>query len=137
MDYTEAWTKIYITTTPKLVFSEERYISIDKNPTIYPPRSFNNTQNCSHPKKKKLHCLHKGKGKGHPRTGYEGPEGAQMYSSTIPLTLALDVGGWSTPRPGRFTRGRKIPGIHCIGCCVGPRAGLDGCHCLHIRYFVF
>jgi hypothetical protein len=25
------------------------------------------------------------------------------YSSTLSLTLALDGGGWSTPRPGRFT----------------------------------
>ena len=35
------------------------------------------------------------KGKGHPRTGHEGPEGEQMYSSTLPSTSALDerVGG--------------------------------------------
>jgi hypothetical protein len=26
-----------------------------------------------------------------------------MYSSTLPSTSALDGGGWSTPRPGRFT----------------------------------
>ena len=44
----------------------------------------------------------KGKGKGLPRTGHEGPEGEQMYSSTLSLTPALDGGGWSTPRPGRF-----------------------------------
>ena len=48
----------------------------------------------------------KGKGKGHPRTGQEGPEGEQMYSSTLPSTSALDWGGWSTPRPGRFTPGK-------------------------------
>jgi hypothetical protein len=29
-----------------------------------------------------------------------------MYSSTLPLTSALDGGGWSTPRPGRFTPGK-------------------------------
>ena len=35
-----------------------------------------------------------GKGKGHPRTGHEGPEEEQMYSSTLPSTSALDgVGG--------------------------------------------
>jgi hypothetical protein len=28
-----------------------------------------------------------------------------MYSSTLSLTSALDGGGWSTPRPGRFTPG--------------------------------
>ena len=33
----------------------------------------------------------------------------------------LDVGGWSTPRPGRFTRGNNN-----VGGWVGPRAGLDG-----------
>ena len=41
----------------------------------------------------------KGKGKGLPRTGHEGPEGEQMYSSTLSLISALDGGGWSTPRP--------------------------------------
>ena len=44
----------------------------------------------------------KGKGKVHPITGHEGPEGKQIYSSTLPSTSALDGGGWSTPRPGRF-----------------------------------
>ena len=29
-----------------------------------------------------------------------------MYSSTLPSTSALDRGGWSTPRPGRFTPGK-------------------------------
>ena len=28
-----------------------------------------------------------------------------MYSSTLSITLALDGGGWSTPRSGRFTPG--------------------------------
>ena len=32
----------------------------------------------------------KGKCKVHPRTGNEGPEGEQMYSSTLPSTSALD-----------------------------------------------
>ena len=34
----------------------------------------------------------------HTRTGHEGPG-----MSTLSLTLALDGGGWSTPRPGRLT----------------------------------
>jgi len=29
-----------------------------------------------------------------------------MYSSTLSLTSAFDVGGWSTPRSGHFTHGR-------------------------------
>ena len=41
-----------------------------------------------------------------PRTGHEGPEEEQTYSSTLPSTLALDGGGWSKPRPGRFTPGK-------------------------------
>jgi len=48
----------------------------------------------------------KGKGKGHPRTGHEGPEVGKGYSFTRSLTSALDGGGWSTPRPGRFTPGK-------------------------------
>ena len=48
----------------------------------------------------------KGKGKGHPRTGHEGPEGEQMYSSTLLSTSALDGGGWSTSRPDCFTPGK-------------------------------
>jgi hypothetical protein len=45
--------------------------------------------------------------KGHPITGQEDPEGEQMYSSTLPLTSALDVGGWSATRLGRFTPGKE------------------------------
>jgi hypothetical protein len=42
------------------------------------------------------------------------------------LTAALD-GGWVvsvTPRP-RFTPAERIPGTHCTGGWMGPRAGLD------------
>ena len=30
----------------------------------------------------------------------------KKYSSTVSVTSALDGGGWSTPRPGRFTPGK-------------------------------
>ena len=53
-------------------------------------------------------CNGLGEGKGHPRTGHEGPEEEKMYSSTLSLTLALDGGGWSMSHPGRFTP-RKDP----------------------------
>ena len=46
------------------------------------------------------------KGEGHPRTGHEGPEGENRYSSTLSLTSALDGVGWSTPRPDHFTPGK-------------------------------
>jgi len=39
------------------------------------------------------------KGKVHPRTGHEGAEEEQRYSSTPSSTSALDRGGWSTPQP--------------------------------------
>jgi hypothetical protein len=39
----------------------------------------------------------------HPRTGHEGHEGKNSYSSTISLTSALNGGGWSTSRTCRFT----------------------------------
>jgi hypothetical protein len=48
------------------------------------------------------------KGEVHPRTGHEGPEGEERYNSTLSLTSALDRGGWSTPRPGRFTPGKDL-----------------------------
>jgi len=37
-----------------------------------------------------------GKGKGHNRTGHEGPEWEQRHSSTLSLTSALDGGGHYT-----------------------------------------
>jgi hypothetical protein len=49
---------------------------------------------------------HKGKGKVHPVRGHEGPDVEYKYSSTLSLTSALDEGGWSTPRLGRFTPGK-------------------------------
>jgi hypothetical protein len=64
------------------------------------------------------------KGTVEPRTGHEGPQGEYRYSSTLSLTSALNGGGWSTPRPVRFTPTER-PGAHCIGGWVGPMAGLD------------
>jgi len=43
-----------------------------------------------------------GKGKDHPRTGHEGPEGGYKYRSTLCLTSALNDGR-SRPHSGRFT----------------------------------
>ena len=45
----------------------------------------------------------KGKGKVHPRTGQEGPEVEQIYSSTLSLTSALDGVGCQRHTPRRFT----------------------------------
>ena len=46
------------------------------------------------------------KGKVHSRRGLEGPEGEQIYNSTLPLILALDS-GWSTPHHGHFILGKE------------------------------
>jgi hypothetical protein len=43
----------------------------------------------------------------YPRTDHEGPEGEQRYTCTLSLTMALDGGGWSTPRPRSFTAGKQ------------------------------
>ena len=68
----------------------------------------------------------KGKGKVHPRTDHEGPEGEQRHSSTLSLTLTLDGLGGQRHVPAALPPG-KGPGIYCTGGWVGPRAGLDGC----------
>lgn len=47
-------------------------------------------------------------------------------TSTLSLTLALDIGGRSTPCPGSLRPG-KIPDTHFTGRWVSSRAGLDGC----------
>ena len=58
-------------------------------------------------------CTVSSKGKVQPRTGHESSEGEERYSSTLSLTSALDGGGWSTPRPGRFTPGKDpVPIVH-------------------------
>jgi hypothetical protein len=75
---------------------------------------------------KTLTPLGKGKGKLHPRTGHEGPEGEKRYSPTLSLTSALEGGRMvnATPRP-LYPQVR--PGTYCIGGWVGPRASLDRC----------
>jgi hypothetical protein len=74
-----------------------------------------------------LDCLvnNKCKGKGHPRTGHEGPEGEQRYSSTLSSTSALDAVGGQYHVPSALPTGQR-PGTHCLGGWLGPRAGLDG-----------
>jgi len=43
-----------------------------------------------------------------PRTGHEGPDSEQRYTSMLSLTLALDGDGWSMPHPSRFTLGNDL-----------------------------
>jgi hypothetical protein len=62
-----------------------------------------------------------GKGKGHPRTGHEGPKGEKRYRSTLSLTSQLDWGWRSTPRTGRFTPGNDpVPIVQEAGWAPGP-----------------
>jgi hypothetical protein len=49
-------------------------------------------------------------------------------SGDIALTIlssAQDGDEWSASRPSCFTPGETAPGTHWIGCCIGPRAGVD------------
>jgi hypothetical protein len=67
---------------------------------------------------------YKGKGKGHPITCHEGPEGEQRHSSTPSLTSAQDGVSGQHHAPTALSPGKR-PGTHCIETWVGPRAGLD------------
>jgi hypothetical protein len=50
-------------------------------------------------------------------------EGRSPYSFSI---SELDGGEWSASRPGRsLAPGKGLPGTHCTGGWLGPRAGLD------------
>jgi hypothetical protein len=50
-----------------------------------------------------IHCLPcYYSGKFHPRIGHEGTEGEQQYVYSF-FNLSTKWGGWSTPRPNRFT----------------------------------
>jgi len=42
----------------------------------------------------------------YPRTGHEGPEGEQMYSSTLSLTSALDGVGGQRHAPASIPSGK-------------------------------
>ena len=46
------------------------------------------------------------KGKGHPRTGQEGSEEEQMYSSTLPSTSAIDGVGGKHHAPADLSPGK-------------------------------
>jgi hypothetical protein len=108
------------------------FIFLLKTQNTYVNQSFNSCPPCYHAQLNYYgaHCFHlysKGKGKLHPRTGHEGPEVEQMYSSTLPSTSVLDGGGrWSAPRSGRFTPGKDlVPVVQEAG--WATRAGLDRC----------
>ena len=47
-----------------------------------------------------------GSGKVYPTTEHERPQVELKYTCALSLTSALDGGGWSTPRLGRFTPGK-------------------------------
>ena len=50
--------------------------------------------------------IYKGKGKIHPRTGYEGPEGEYRYSSALSLASALDGVGGQRHAPAALPEGK-------------------------------
>jgi hypothetical protein len=65
------------------------------------------------------------KGKVHPRTGHGGPQGEQIYSSTLSLTSALDAVRGRRHVPGTLLPGKKVS-TPCTGGWLGPRIGVDG-----------
>jgi len=68
----------------------------------------------------------KGKGKINPRTGHEGPEGEEIYTSTLSLTLAPDGVGGQRYAPAVLPLGKTRYSLF-RGGWVGPTAGLDCC----------
>jgi hypothetical protein len=65
-----------------------------------------------------------GKGKVHPITGHEVPEGESKYSPIVSLPSALHGVNVLHHAPGRFTP-RKSLGSHGTAGWVGPRASMD------------
>ena len=68
----------------------------------------------------------KGKGKGHHKTGHEGPEGEQRYSSALSLTSVLGRVGVQRHAPAALPLGMR-PSTHFIGVWVCPSVGLGEC----------
>jgi hypothetical protein len=68
----------------------------------------------------------KGKGTVHPRTGHEGPEWEQRYSSPLSLTSALVGVGGQHHAPAILPPGKR-PCTDSTGGWVSPRAGLGRC----------
>jgi hypothetical protein len=71
------------------------------------PHLVQNLSSCLQPK----YVKGKGKGKVHPRTVREGPEGEKRYSSDLSLTSALDVVGGQRHAPVALTPGKR-PDTH-------------------------
>jgi hypothetical protein len=67
-----------------------------------------------------------GKGKVHPRIGYEGLKGEYRFSSTLSLTSALD-GMTGQHHASAALTPEERPGTYCTGGWVGSTAGLDEC----------
>ena len=73
-----------------------------------------------------LYIKGEGKGKAHTVTGHEGPEGEQMYSSTLPSTSALDGGvGGQRHAPAALPAGKtRYPLYRRLG---GPQGRSGRC----------
>ena len=71
--------------------------------------------------------LHKlSKGKVHPITGHESPDGEKRYSSNLSLTSVLDGMDGQRHTPAALPPGKTNVTPYLCGW-VGPRFGLDGC----------
>ena len=85
--------------------------------THFPLSSHLHSPSCITPP---LYGKGKGKGKVHPKTGHEGPEGEQKYGSTLSLTLALDGMGGQRHAPVVSPPGKTWYPLY-------RRPGLDVC----------
>ena len=72
-------------------------------------------------------CKRLGKSKIKPRTGHVIPEGEEMYSSTLSLTLAVDWEWVVNATPWLLYPWGKRHGTHCKGDWEGASADLDRC----------
>ena len=74
--------------------------------------------------------IYKGKGKLHPRTSHEGPEGEYRYGSTLSLTSALEGVGGQRNSPAALPPGKR-PGTHCKMFCMFV------CVCVYIYIYIY
>ena len=63
----------------------------------------------------------------HPRTGHEGPNRGQRYSSTLSLTSALDWGLGGQRRTPASLPQEKRPSTHFTGGAMVSRVDLEEC----------
>ena len=76
---------------------------------------------CTCAREEVVTCKYEVRCKVYPKTGHESPKGELRFSSSLSLTSALDGGGQSTSRAGRFVpRKDTVPTVQEAGWAPGP-----------------